>query len=58
VCDKELFFFNSFNIFNFILPDEAETGAAEEQPVRNNPVADEVIRFIRGWEFCSRPFLL
>jgi hypothetical protein len=29
----------------FIQPDQAEAGSAEEQPARNNPVADEVIRF-------------
>jgi len=26
------------------MPDQAEAGSAEEQPARNNPVADEVIR--------------
>jgi hypothetical protein len=32
------------------MPDQAEAGSAEEQPARNNPVADEVIR-LRVWGF-------
>lgn len=37
-------------------PDQAEAGSAEEQPARNNPVTDEVIRSL-VWGF-PKPFLL
>jgi hypothetical protein len=49
VPGKELFI-NTLDFYNFILPDQAEAGSAEEQPARNNPVADEVIR-LQVWVF-------
>jgi hypothetical protein len=50
VPGKELFI-NTLDFFNtFNLPDQAEAGSAEEQPARNNPVADEVIR-LQVWVF-------
>jgi hypothetical protein len=37
VPGKELFNKTLDFFYNFILPDKAEAGSAEEQPARNNP---------------------
>jgi hypothetical protein len=45
VPGKKNFLIKHLTFYIFIQPDQAEAGSAEEQPARNNPVADEVIRF-------------